>query len=92
VPEQVCAPTADNRQLSTRLYLALDRIPVDERLPFMLRFMEGHTLAEVADLCALSLATARRRIARGKDRFLELAKADPLLSRFGEEGEHDGER
>lgn len=41
----------------------LSRIPVDERIAWMLRQVEGYSLAEVATSCRCSLATAKRRVA-----------------------------
>jgi RNA polymerase sigma-70 factor, ECF subfamily len=40
----------------------LERMPADRRIAWMLRRVEGLSLAEVAALCACSLATAKRRI------------------------------
>jgi RNA polymerase sigma-70 factor (ECF subfamily) len=41
----------------------LDRLPVNERLAWSLRHIEGEQLESVAVLCGCSLATAKRRIA-----------------------------
>lgn len=41
----------------------LRRLPADRRVAWMLRRVEGFPLAEVAAVCACSLATAKRRIA-----------------------------
>ena len=54
----------DERAMLQGLYAALDRLPSDERLAWMLRHVEGATLPEVAVGCECSLATAKRRIAR----------------------------
>lgn len=40
----------------------LARIPVEERIAWMLRQVEGYPLAEVAQSCGCSLATAKRRV------------------------------
>jgi RNA polymerase sigma-70 factor, ECF subfamily len=46
---------------------ALDRVlaglPVDQRLAWMLRYVEGEELAAIATICSCSLATVKRRIA-----------------------------
>jgi RNA polymerase sigma-70 factor (ECF subfamily) len=47
---------------------ALDRLPTDERVPWVLHTVQGETLPEVARLCDISLATAKRRIARAHAR------------------------
>lgn len=63
--EQVADPGASpaRRALLRRLYDVLDRVPVDQRLAWTLRHMEGEDLESVARLCGCSLATAKRRIA-----------------------------
>ena len=46
-----------------KLDALLLRLPADERLAWMLRYVEGCELGEVAANCGCSLATAKRRIA-----------------------------
>lgn len=41
----------------------LSRMPANDRVAWVLRMVEGHQLAEVAEICGCSLATAKRRIA-----------------------------
>jgi RNA polymerase sigma-70 factor, ECF subfamily len=43
---------------------ALRRLSSDERFAWILRYVEGSSLEEVAALCRCSLATAKRRLAR----------------------------
>lgn len=64
--ESTAAPTtsADVRAELALLDRVLDRLPTDLRTAWMLRHVEGLELAEVADACACSLATIKRRIAR----------------------------
>ncbi len=54
---------ADGRALLTRVYEVLDRVSVECRLAWILRYIEGEKLEEVAERCGCSLATAKRRIA-----------------------------
>ena len=54
--------TADERAAMVLLYSLLERIPVDCRLAWSLRFMEGAKIHEVAHACGCSPATAKRRI------------------------------
>ena len=42
----------------------LARLPAGDRTAWMLRYVEGYSLPDVADACRCSLATAKRRIAR----------------------------
>ena len=58
-------------------YAILDTLPVDERLAFALRFVEGMELSEAALACGVSLATIKRRIARAEARFTALARGAP---------------
>ncbi|MCC6876139.1 MAG: RNA polymerase sigma factor [Sandaracinaceae bacterium] len=41
----------------------LRRLSANERIAWMLRYVEGHRLEEVAELCRCSLATTKRRLA-----------------------------
>ena len=51
------------RQRVQELYEALEALPAKLRIPWTLHVMEGETLPDVARLCDISLATAKRRIA-----------------------------
>jgi RNA polymerase sigma-70 factor (ECF subfamily) len=51
------------RALLAQVYRALDRLPVNDRLAWTLRHVQGESLGDVAELCGCSLATAKRRIA-----------------------------
>jgi RNA polymerase sigma-70 factor, ECF subfamily len=53
----------EQRMLVARVFEALDRLPVNQRLAWMLRHVEGEPLEKVALLCGCSRATAKRRIA-----------------------------
>lgn len=61
----------EERLLLARVYAALDRISVDERLAWSLRHLEGERLDEVAALCGCSLATVKRRIASAQQTLKE---------------------
>ncbi len=63
-------------------YRALSSLPVDERIAFTLRFVEGMNLTDVAAAAGVSLATAKRRLARAEVRFAELARDEPSLSEW----------
>jgi RNA polymerase sigma-70 factor (ECF subfamily) len=62
--DKVADPGADaeQRQLVSEIYRALDRLPSRQRVPWVLRHVEGESLQRVADLCGCSLATAKRCI------------------------------
>ena len=59
----IVAATQDKALLITRAYQILDRLPVDHKIAWMLRHVEGEPLEVVANVCRCSLATVKRRIA-----------------------------
>ena len=67
--------SAADRVLLRAVYQVLDEMPVQDRLAFTLHVIEGEKLEVVAKLCGCALATAKRRIARGK-RLIEQRMAD----------------
>jgi RNA polymerase sigma-70 factor (ECF subfamily) len=60
-------------------YRVLDRLPVDERVVFALRFIDGMELNEVAEASDLSLSTVKRRLTKATTRFAALAQREPAL-------------
>jgi RNA polymerase sigma-70 factor, ECF subfamily len=60
---------AQERELISDVYSALDRLPPRQRVPWALRHIEGQSLEQVAALCGCSLATAKRRIGAAHDRI-----------------------
>ena len=52
----------EKRALLERLYEILDAMPVEQRLAWTLRHVEGEKLDRVAECCGCSIATAKRRI------------------------------
>lgn len=54
--------SAEERMMLAQVYEALDEQPVNERVAWVLRHVEGESLERVAELTACSLATAKRRI------------------------------
>jgi RNA polymerase sigma-70 factor (ECF subfamily) len=73
-------PDHEARELLTKVYRILDHLPSDERIAFVLRYLEQRPLVEVAELCACSLATIKRRIARADQRFARRAARVPALA------------
>lgn len=70
----------DSLETMREVYRVLDAMPVDQRLAFSLRYIEGMQLAELADVFDVSLATLKRRLARCERRFKVLARRYPMLS------------
>jgi RNA polymerase sigma-70 factor (ECF subfamily) len=69
--EHVAPRVSDPREqrLVDELYEALDQLPADLRVPWVLHHVEGETLPEVAKMCDVSLATVKRRIAEAEVRL-----------------------
>jgi RNA polymerase sigma-70 factor (ECF subfamily) len=65
---QAVHPDPEARQAVSRLYAILDRLGREERIAFVLRYIEGMELTEVAPALELSLATAKRRLAHARAR------------------------
>jgi RNA polymerase sigma-70 factor, ECF subfamily len=76
-PAVSAAPEA--REAVRALYEILDTFPRDERIAFVLRFIEGMELTHIADACRVSLSTARRRIKRAEVRFGKLVPSYPAI-------------
>jgi RNA polymerase sigma factor (sigma-70 family) len=57
-------PTAspEDRALVAAVYRALERLPRDERLVWVLRVVESETLESIADLLGCSVSTVQRRL------------------------------
>ncbi len=69
------AATPEQRALLMQVYGALEKVPVNARIAWVLRHIEGERLDEVAVLSGCSLATAKRRIAEA-ERLLREALGD----------------
>ena len=79
---EVVSTDTDAREALTRFYAILDRVNVNDRTAFVLRYMEGLELTEVAGALGLSLATTKRRLARVWTRVALLVDRDPILVQY----------
>jgi RNA polymerase sigma-70 factor (ECF subfamily) len=70
-------------------YRIFSRMPVDDRVAFALRYVDGMDLVSVAEATEVSLATAKRRIARAHRRFVELARKSDVLAPWLSDEEPD---
>ncbi len=52
----------DEQVLLGEIYRQLGDLPINQRIAWTLRYIEGEKLERVAELCGCSLATAKRRI------------------------------
>jgi RNA polymerase sigma-70 factor (ECF subfamily) len=81
LPETAAPATTPELDEAVRAtYRVLTALPVDERIPFALRFIEGMDLAEVAQACEVSLATIKRRLMSAQKKFGKIASTYPELS------------
>lgn len=80
------APASQETMMVLRRgFTILDRMKPDERIVFIMRFVEGSDLSEIATATGRSLATVKRHISRARDTFLKKAARDPVLASFLEE-------
>jgi RNA polymerase sigma-70 factor (ECF subfamily) len=78
---------SEGRQILARFYALLDQLAVNDRAAFVLRYMEGFKLEEIAERMGVSLATAKRWVGRASRDVSALVEADPDLSgQWGERG------
>lgn len=56
----------------------LSRLPADQRIAWVLRVVEGHTVRDVSRLTACSVATAKRRIAAAREKVLSAVDEEVL--------------
>jgi RNA polymerase sigma-70 factor (ECF subfamily) len=75
----------------SRTYQVLATLAPDERIAFALRFIDGMSLGEVAEMMGVSIGTVKRRLTRGQQRFVNAAARDPLLREFLKSSERWGE-
>jgi RNA polymerase sigma-70 factor, ECF subfamily len=52
----------EQRAEAIRLYRKLDRLPVPERVAWLLRHVEGESLEDMVALCGCSKSTVQRRL------------------------------
>jgi RNA polymerase sigma-70 factor (ECF subfamily) len=74
------------REAHRRTYAILESMPADERIPFVLRYLDGMELLQLAEVCEVSLATVKRRLARAELRFSRAAQRCEVLRPWLEKG------
>lgn len=83
---QVDQPSSDARRALHEVYAILDRMAVEPRIAFLLRYVHGMTLPDAAEACSTSLSTFKRRLGRATKDFLQAAHTRPLLRQFLQDG------
>jgi len=80
VPDIESQEASDEVREALRVtYRLLDRLGADDRIAFVLRYIEELELKDVAAACDVSLNTIKRRLARSERRFSALAEREPAL-------------
>jgi len=70
------------RQALRRCYQIFDRLTTKERLAFVLRYLEGMTIDEVAATLEVSVSTAKRWVGSGARKVADLVSRDPDMRSF----------
>jgi RNA polymerase sigma-70 factor (ECF subfamily) len=70
------------REAARRLYAALDRIEVKQRIAFALAAIDGKSLAEVAELTDSSMFAVKTRVWRARRELMRRAGKDAVLSAY----------
>jgi RNA polymerase sigma-70 factor (ECF subfamily) len=89
---RVVHPDPIGRAALERFYQVLDRLDARDRTAFVLRFIEGFAIAEVAAALGVSLATAKRSLVHSQRRVLLHVERDPLLADYLAAALQGGER
>lgn len=82
---------AERDDLAGRLELALNRIPLDQRLAIILSDIQGYSYDEIAEITGVAPGTVKSRIHRGRARLREVLLEAGELSGTGRRLESDGE-
>jgi RNA polymerase sigma-70 factor (ECF subfamily) len=72
----------ESREALVRFYRILDNVRTRDRLAFVLRYVDGMEVADVAKAMATSVPTARRCFTRAYQRVALLASRDPFLAEY----------
>jgi RNA polymerase sigma-70 factor (ECF subfamily) len=83
------AEDSHSRDAVNRTACIVETMTPDNRIIFILRYVEGCTFEEIATLRNCSLATVKRYGKRCKEDFMRKAAKDTVLSKFFEELNHE---
>lgn len=78
MPDESMGP--EKQLFVQRLYAIVSRMKAEERIMFVLRFIEGHRIAEISAVTGRSIATVKRKVAKAKKKFMKKARKDFVLS------------
>lgn len=84
VPERAVLPATELGEALRDVYAILEGMDAEERIALVLCRVEGMSLEDGARAMGTSLATFRRRLARGQEKFMTRARKRPALSAWVE--------
>jgi len=73
------------REAARRLYAALDRIEVKQRIAFALATIDGKSLSEVAELTGSTMFAVKTRVWRARRELMRRAAKDAVLAAYLED-------
>lgn len=76
IPSEELPQKADTPDRETPLLDALMSLEEKYRLPLQLRYVEGYSVAEVAQMLHLPQGTVKSRLSRGRDRLRAMVKEE----------------
>jgi RNA polymerase sigma-70 factor (ECF subfamily) len=77
--------TDHSRDLYGRIFKVIRTMSADNHIIFALRFIEGYTFEEIADIKNCSLITAKRHAKKSREEFMKKAQTDLVLRSFVED-------
>lgn len=69
----------DARESLRAVYRIVETLRPRNRSVFVLRYLEGMSLREIAATCDVSIPTIKRRLTTARDHFVERARQEPAL-------------
>ena len=81
--------TTFSRETLERLEALVEQIKPKKRIAFLLFAVEGHSVAEVAEMVDAPVPTVKSRIWFAKRELMKKARRDPYLAQFLEEHDYD---
>ncbi len=90
LPEVIDLRNPADSLVARRFYLAMDQMGAEDRMIFILRHFEHHSLVEMARISGWSVATVKRRVRRATESFKDIARRDAILCGCLGENAHVG--
>jgi len=85
-------PDPESREGLRQFFFILDRVNGHDRRAFVLHFLEGVALEEIAAALDVSLATVKRRLSRVRKRVVRMARRDNALVDYLPDANKSGAR